>query len=121
MRYNSGMAARDDEKVKRTIASNIAHYRKECNLTQDELAELIFYSGKSVSKWERGDGVPDICVLVALADIFGVTVNDMLAEKHRKKHHEHTYHYEPIAYNPCLTHIVSSLSLPPAGVSGRNR
>ena len=80
MRYNSGMAARDDEKVKRTIASNIAHYRKECNLTQDELAELIFYSGKSVSKWERGDGVPDICVLVALADIFGVTINDMLAE-----------------------------------------
>ncbi len=81
------MIERDDEKVKRTVASNIAHYRKECNLTQDELAEMIFYSGKSVSKWERGDGVPDVCVLVALANIFGVTVNDMLSEKHKKAHH----------------------------------
>lgn len=87
MSYNSGMIERDDEKVKRTVASNIAHYRKECNLTQDELAEMIFYSGKSVSKWERGDGLPDVCVLVALADIFGVTPNDMLSEKHRKAHH----------------------------------
>lgn len=78
---------RDDEKVKRLIASNIAHYRKECNLTQDELAEMIFYSGKSVSKWERGDGVPDVCVLTALADIFGVTLNDMVAEKHRRTRH----------------------------------
>ncbi|MBO4879052.1 MAG: helix-turn-helix domain-containing protein [Clostridia bacterium] len=81
------MIPRDDEKVKRIVASNIAHYRKECNLTQDELADMIFYSGKSVSKWERGDGMPDVCVLVALADIFGVTVNDMLAEKHKKAHH----------------------------------
>lgn len=81
------MVQRDDEKVKHIVASNIAHYRKECNLTQDELAEMIFYSGKSVSKWERGDGIPDVCVLVALADIFGVTVNDMLAEKHKKAHH----------------------------------
>ncbi len=81
------MIERDDEKVKRTVASNIAHYRKECNLTQDELAEMIFYSGKSVSKWERGDGLPDVCVLVALANIFGVTPNDMLSEKHKIAHH----------------------------------
>lgn len=81
------MIERDDEKVKRTVASNIAYYRKECGLTQDELAEMIFYSGKSVSKWERAEGIPDVCVLVALSNIFGVTVNDMLAEKHRKSHH----------------------------------
>lgn len=81
------MEQRDDEKVKRILASNIAHYRKQCGLTQDELADMIFYSGKSVSKWERGDGVPDVCVLVALADIFGVTVNDMLSEKPKKRRH----------------------------------
>ena len=81
------MIERDDEKVKRIIASNIAHYRRECNLTQDELAEMIFYSGKSVSKWERAEGVPDVCVLVVLADIFGVTVNDMLSEKPKKARH----------------------------------
>lgn len=79
------MMIRDDEKVRHTIAANIAYYRKECNLTQDELAEMIFYSGKSVSKWERGDGVPDIYVLVMLAEIFDVTVNDLISEKHKKR------------------------------------
>lgn len=79
------MIERDDEKIKRTLAANLAYYRKECNLTQEELAEKIYYSGKSISKWERGDGVPDICVLVLLAGIFGVTVNDLLADRHRKR------------------------------------
>ena len=87
MRYNNGMEQRDDEKLKRILASNIAYYRKQCGLTQDELADMIFYSGKSVSKWERGDGMPDVCVLAALADIFGVTVNDMLSEKPKKRRH----------------------------------
>ena len=78
------MNERDDEKVKNLIASNIAYYRKEMNLTQSELAERIHYSDKSISKWERGDGLPDICVLVVLADLFGVTVNDLLASKHKR-------------------------------------
>lgn len=77
--------ARDDEKLRATLAANIAHYRKQCNLTQDELAEMIHYSGKSVSKWERGEGVPDIYVLVMLAEIFDVTVNDLIAEKQSKR------------------------------------
>lgn len=80
------MVVRDDEKVKKIIATNIARYRRECNLTQAELAEKIHYSDKSVSKWERADGVPDIFVLVMLAELFGVTVNDFLTEKHRKSH-----------------------------------
>ena len=78
------MNERDDEKVKHLIASNIAYYRKKMNLTQNELAEKIHYSDKSVSTWERGEGLPDICVLVALADLFGVTVNDLLASKHKR-------------------------------------
>ena len=80
------MIVRDDEKVKKTIAENIVRYRRECNLTQAELAEKIHYSDKSVSKWERADGVPDIFVLVMLAELFGLTVNDLLTEKHRKSH-----------------------------------
>ncbi len=86
MVYNDGMIMRDDEKIKQLVASNITYYRKQCHLTQAELAEKIHYSDKSISKWERGDGVPDVCVLVALADLFGVTVNDMLSEKHKKSH-----------------------------------
>lgn len=82
--YNDGMVMHDDDKIKQLIASNITYYRKECHLTQAELADKIHYSDKSISKWERGDGVPDVCVLVALAELFGVTVNDMLSEKHKK-------------------------------------
>lgn len=73
-------------KSEKTIAESIVRYRRECNLTQAELAEKIHYSDKSVSKWERADGVPDIFVLVMLAELFGVTVNDLLTEKHRKSH-----------------------------------
>ena len=44
------------------------------------LAEQLNYSDKSVSKWERGDGLPDIGVLISMAEIFGVTVNDLVSE-----------------------------------------
>lgn len=83
--YNRSMIVRDDEKLRQTLAANIAYYRKQCNLTQDELAEMIYYSGKSVSKWERGEGVPDIFVLVMLAEIFDITVNDLICEKQPKR------------------------------------
>lgn len=74
-----------DEKIlKETIAKNITHYRKNSGLTQGKLAEMINYSDKSVSKWERGDGIPDVAVLVKLAEIFDVTVNDLIAAQNPK-------------------------------------
>lgn len=74
----------EQEKIKMTIASNIAHYRKLCNLKQIYVAEKIGYSDKAVSKWERGEGVPDIYTLYQLAELFGITVNDLLSEKKRR-------------------------------------
>ena len=76
----------DEATLRRTISKNIAAYRKAHKDTQAGLAEKLNYSDKSVSKWERADGVPDIFVLVMLAELFGVTVNDLLTEKHRKSH-----------------------------------
>ena len=70
----------DDKKLKEIIANNITYYRKRSGLTQGKLAEMINYSDKSVSKWERGDGLPDITVLVKLAEIFEVTVNNLVSE-----------------------------------------
>ena len=49
-------------------------------MTQSELAERISYSDKSVSKWERAEGVPDIYILTLLADLFSVTVNDLISD-----------------------------------------
>ena len=76
----------DEATLRKTVAKNIAQYRKAHHDTQLDLATKLNYSDKSVSKWERADGVPDIFVLVMLAELFGVTVNDLLTEKHRKSH-----------------------------------
>ena len=70
----------NENNLKQIIAKNIAYYRKGAGWTQLELAEKINYSDKSVSKWERGEGLPDIVVLTTLAELFGVTVNDLLRE-----------------------------------------
>lgn len=70
----------DDEKLKLQIGSNIASYRKRANLTQAGLAEKLNYSDKAVSKWERGESVPDVITLVQLANQFDITVNDLLAD-----------------------------------------
>lgn len=66
------------ELVNQTIAKNLIFYRKAAGLTQAEVAQKINYSDKSVSKWESGNGVPDIYILMQLADLFGVTVNDLI-------------------------------------------
>ena len=70
----------DDEKLKRQIGANIAAHRKNAGLTQAGLAEKLNYSDKAVSKWERGDSIPDVLTLMSLADLFDITVNDLLAD-----------------------------------------
>lgn len=70
----------DDEKLKKLIGSNIAAYRKRNGLTQVGLAEKLNYSDKAVSKWERGESAPDVQTLVQLADLYDITVNDLLVD-----------------------------------------
>lgn len=74
-----------EEKLREYFARNLAHYRKALGLTQIELAERLNYSDKSISKWERGDGLPDLAVTAQIAEIFGLTVNDMIAEKPKRR------------------------------------
>lgn len=66
------------EELKDIIAHNLVIYRKNAGYTQQEIADKLNYSDKAVSKWERGEGMPDVSVLKAIADIYGVTVNDFL-------------------------------------------
>lgn len=70
----------DGEKLKYQIGANIAAYRKQSGLTQAGLAEKLNYSDKAVSKWERGESVPDVLTLAMLAEQFGITVNDLLVD-----------------------------------------
>ena len=73
------------ENLAAIIAENLVYYRKKAQLTQSELAEKINYSDKSVSKWERAEGVPDIYILDQLADLYGLTVNDFLTTKKKQR------------------------------------
>lgn len=66
--------------VKENLAKNLIIYRKANKLTQAELAEKINYSDKAVSKWERGEAVPDLNVLKQLADFYGTTIDTLLKE-----------------------------------------
>ena len=69
-----------DENVKFRIGSNIAAYRKRDGLTQVSLAEKLNYSDKAVSKWERGESIPDVLTLMQLAELFSITVNDLICD-----------------------------------------
>ncbi len=64
------------------IAKNITELRRSHGMTQAVLAEKLGYSDKSVSKWERSEGIPDIICLKKISDLFGVTVDYLLHEKH---------------------------------------
>ena len=70
----------EDDKLKKQIGANIASYRKRMRLTQAGLAEKLNYSDKAVSKWERGESAPDVQTLVQLAELYDVTVNDLLVD-----------------------------------------
>ena len=61
-----------------TIGQNIAALRKEAGLTQTELADRLHVSHQAVSQWERGETLPDILTLPALAEIFGQTAGRLL-------------------------------------------
>lgn len=63
------------EEFKKVVAENIIRLRTSMNLTQAQLGEKLNYSDKSISKWERGESVPDVFVLKNLGDLAGVTVD----------------------------------------------
>lgn len=73
------------DEIKLIIARNITDLRRKNNMTQAELAEKLNYSDKAVSKWERGESLPDVTVLKSIADTFRVTVDYLL----QPEHHEH--------------------------------
>jgi len=63
---------------KKTIGGFIAALRKANGMTQKDLAERLNVSDKTVSRWERDDGAPDLAAIPAIAEIFGVTCDELL-------------------------------------------
>lgn len=71
--------------VKETISRNISELRKESKMTQTDLANQLNYSDKAVSRWERGDTLPDIDTLCKICELFGVSFDYLISDNPLKQ------------------------------------
>lgn len=67
------------------VGNNIKHFRKKKGLNQEQLAEKLSVTHQAVSKWETGKSQPDIDTLKRLAEIFEVSVEDIIYESGEKR------------------------------------
>lgn len=77
--------------------------RKQKNLTQEELSEILFVSRTAISKWESGRGYPSIDSLKAIAEFFGVTIDELLSNREliclaEKDNHQKTQHMRDLVF-----------------------
>jgi len=90
--------------LKLVTASNIIKLRTEKGMTQAELGALLNYSDKTISKWERGEAIPDAYVLTQMAEIFGVSVDHILSS-HDKWEKPKENEIEQVSYS--VEHIIA--------------
>lgn len=82
MKYSWSEYGATMQELKFTIAKNIQSLRQQKGMTQQQMAQMLNYSDKSVSKWERGESLPDITVLKMIADLFEVSLDYLVEEEH---------------------------------------
>ena len=75
--------------VRQIIADNLTELRKVNKLTQLELAEKLNYSDKAISKWERGESLPDVEILCQIAELYGVTLDYLVTKDHEEATQEY--------------------------------
>ena len=92
--------------IKENLAKNLTLYRKAKGLTQVELAEKLNYSDKAVSKWERGESVPDLTVLKQLADFYGVKIDTLITEPKKALLNSNKNSTKRVAIYLCSTCLV---------------
>ncbi len=73
------------EELKNVFANNLITLRTKAGLTQLQLAEMLNYSDKAISKWERGESIPDVSILLKIAEIFHITIDELLHPLPEKK------------------------------------
>ena len=95
---------REMDALKQTVAKNITALRTASKLTQLELGNKISYSDKAVSKWERGEAIPDAYVLLKMSSLFGVSVDYILTP-----HEENESIPLPTPKKPPINRIVLTL------------
>lgn len=88
------------------IGMFISEKRKALGLTQQELAEKLQITNKAVSKWETGDGMPDVQLLSPLANELGVTVDEILNGE-EKQIEESIISASPLSWKPLPVHVIT--------------
>ena len=96
------------EKLNAIIAKNISSLRIKNKMTQNDLAERLNYTDKSVSKWEHGDSVPPIETLKEIADIFKVSL-DYLVSEHGDRSYDKVYTNEQNKANKIIITFLAVL------------
>jgi len=71
-----------------TLGNKIAYYRKKLSITQDALAQKLGVTNQAVSKWESDQCCPDVMLLPKLADIFGITIDELFGREVQTKNEE---------------------------------
>lgn len=99
--------------VKSAIAKNIVELRRQKGMTQLELAEKLNYSDKAVSKWEHGESLPDVTVLVEIAELFEVTLDELVrlqSEKVKVETGKRTVRYSKKAITAIVMMLVALIA-----------
>ena len=91
------------------IAKNICDLRTEAKMTQLALADVLNYSDKAISKWERGESVPDIFMLKRIADYFGVSVDYLLESDHTESIENKIANYKMSARNRFVISFLATM------------
>lgn len=73
-----------DEGLRQKVADNLVKYRKLNGLTQLELSKSLQYSDKNISKWERGEALPDLIILKKLSELYKITIDDFFSSDVRQ-------------------------------------
>ena len=97
--------------------------RKQKNLTQEELSEILFVSRTAISKWESGRGYPRIDSLKAIAEFFGVTIDELLSNREliciaEKDSHQKTQHMRDLVFGLIDCSVVMLFFIPLFGQQG---
>ena len=98
------------EDIKVIIGKNLAELRKRKKYTQLDLANILQYSDKSISKWEKGDSLPDIEVLYNICNLYGVTLDYLTHEGNYSEKKEFIKKGNKYTVNKKMITLLSGLS-----------
>src|SRR5574344_1841565 len=97
------------DELKNIIAKNLVELRKRKKYTQLDLANELQYSDKAISKWEKGDSLPDIEVLYQICNLYGVTLDFLTHEGSFEEKKEYVLKKDEIKNNVIITSLFVSI------------